>query len=372
MGLEDLEPIFGEAKAQWSAPNSPPLRSFLFRVYASSPSSLRVQVTDFHSNTFEVVRSIEQLEDLVRVDLQESRADVARFEKEELNLVEQMKAVETAATSVLDLNGNEDKRDMVGIGGSWSEFIDYLFASLKSGDVKLLLEGESKSHGAPYAKLTAQKSKGLPLISISLTRLEDAAAKEAMASLSLDLFKAFKSMHNLLIHEQEQCCQLTKVISAEQEKNETIQRQLDAGLYSNRQKSQKMNDKSNPGAMLATGWRNLHLFIVTCCDGKCYPGPSVMAWVQVMQIHLFTIGEKNETIQRQLDAGLYSNRQKSQKMNDKSNPGAMLATGVEESPDKLAAQNKASSKVAKRVVPAYRRAKVRGVLLQDTDDTGDN
>lgn len=66
--------------------------------------------------------------------------------------------------------------------------------------------------------------------------------------------------------------------------------------------------------------------------------------------------------------------------------------------DKLAAQNKASSKVAKRVVPAYRRlfsifasyfsftipcnfgtniitfgrAKVRGVLLQDTDNTGDN
>ncbi|KAE9449802.1 hypothetical protein C3L33_18298, partial [Rhododendron williamsianum] len=279
MGLEDLEPIFGEAKAQWSAPNSPPLRSFLFRVYASSPSSLRVQVTDFHSNTFEAVRSIEQLEDLVRVDLLESRADVARFEKEELNLVKQMKAVETAATSVLDLNGNADKRDMVGIGGSWSEFIDYLFASLKSGDVKLLLEGESRSHGAPYAKLTAQKSKGLPLISISLTRLEDAAAKEAMAK-------------------QEQCCQLTKVISAEQEKNETIQRQLDMVLYSNRQKSQKMNDKSNPGAM--------------------------------------------------------------------------LATSVQESPDKLAAQNKASSKVAKRVVPAYRRAKVRGVLLQDTDDTGDN
>ncbi|KAH7860589.1 hypothetical protein Vadar_015257 [Vaccinium darrowii] len=253
MGLEDLEPIFGEAKAQWSAPNSPPLRSFLFRVDASSSSSLRVQVTDFHSNTFQALRSIEQLEDL---------------------------------------------RDMVGIGGSWSEFIDYLFASLKSGDVKLLLEGESRSQGAPYAKLTAQKSKGLPLISIPLSRLEDAAAKEAMASLSLELYKAFKSMHNLLIQEQEQSCQLTKVISAEQEKNEAIQRQLDAVLYSNRHKSQKMNDKANPGAM--------------------------------------------------------------------------LATGVQESPDKLAAQNKGTSKVAKRVVPAYRRAKVRGVLLQDTEDTGDN
>lgn len=43
------------------------------------------------------------------MDLQKYRADVARFEKEELNLIEQMKAVETAVTSVLDLNGNADK-----------------------------------------------------------------------------------------------------------------------------------------------------------------------------------------------------------------------------------------------------------------------
>lgn len=43
------------------------------------------------------------------MDLLESGADVAQFEKEELNLVVQMKAVETAATSVLDLNNNADK-----------------------------------------------------------------------------------------------------------------------------------------------------------------------------------------------------------------------------------------------------------------------
>ena len=67
MGLEEIEPIFGEAKAEWSAPNSPPLRPFLFWVHALGSSSLRVIVTDFHSNTFEAVRSIEQLEDMVSI-----------------------------------------------------------------------------------------------------------------------------------------------------------------------------------------------------------------------------------------------------------------------------------------------------------------
>ncbi|XP_057492767.1 uncharacterized protein LOC130778262 [Actinidia eriantha] len=253
MGLEEIEPIFGEAKAAWSAPNSPPLRPFLFWVHALGSSSLRVIVTDFHSNTFEAVRSIEQLEDM---------------------------------------------RDMIGIGGSWSEFIDYVIASIKSDDVKLILEGQSRLEGAAYAKLVAQKSKGMPLISISLAGLADAAAKEAIANLSLGLYKAFKNMHSLLINEQERRCQLTKMMSAEQEKNETIQRQLDTVLYSKRQKSQKVNDKVNSDAL--------------------------------------------------------------------------LVTGSQDSPDKLASKNAVPTKVTKRVVPAYRRAKVRGVLLQDTEDDGDN
>ena len=57
--------------------------------------------------------------------------------------------------------------------------------------------------GAAYAKLVAQKSKGMPLISISLAGLADAAAKEAVANLSLGLYKAFKNLHSLLING---CC----------------------------------------------------------------------------------------------------------------------------------------------------------------------
>lgn len=39
------------------------------------------------------------------------------------------------------------QRDNIGVGGSWSEFVDYVIASLKSEDVKLVLERQSKSDG---------------------------------------------------------------------------------------------------------------------------------------------------------------------------------------------------------------------------------
>lgn len=53
--------------------------------------------------------------------------------------------------------------------------------------------------GAACAKLVAQKSKGMPRISISLTRLTGSAANEAMAKLSLELFTAFRSMQTLMV-----------------------------------------------------------------------------------------------------------------------------------------------------------------------------
>ncbi|KAA8547020.1 hypothetical protein F0562_003449 [Nyssa sinensis] len=187
-------------------------------------------------------------------------------------------------------------RDNIGIGGSWSEFVDYVIASIKSEDVKLVLEGQSKSNGAAYAKLIAQKSKGMPLISVSLAKLVDIAASEAMANLSLELYKAFKCTHNLLIQEQERYYQLTEVISAEQEKNEIIQSQLDTVLHPKRHKSHKVNDKATADAL--------------------------------------------------------------------------SVTNLQGSPDKTTTQS-LGSKVTNRVVPAYRRAKVRGVLLQDTEDDAD-
>lgn len=39
------------------------------------------------------------------------------------------------------------QRDIIGIGGSWSEFVDYFIASIKSEEIKLVMEGDSNSEG---------------------------------------------------------------------------------------------------------------------------------------------------------------------------------------------------------------------------------
>lgn len=52
--------------------------------------------------------------------------------------------------------------------------------------------------GAAHAKLVAQKAKGMPRIAISLSKLVDTAATEAMANLSLALYTTFTNVHNLL------------------------------------------------------------------------------------------------------------------------------------------------------------------------------
>ncbi|KAL8265604.1 hypothetical protein R6Q59_002948 [Mikania micrantha] len=244
MELGYFEPLFGEPNI-----DSPSVRPFLFQVHAPDPCQLRVHVTDFFSLSFEAVRSVQQLDDM---------------------------------------------RDETGVGGSWSDFLEYLINSIKFGDVKLVLEGQSTSSGPESARLIAQKSKGMPRVSVSLRRLVGTAANEAMARLSLDMYRSYKSNHRLLVKEQEDRQQLTKMLSAEQEKSEHLQKQLDGLLYSTRQKSQKIHDKllSDPSSA-----------------GTTYD----------------ISGKRSE-------------------------------------------QNPSPVKVPKRVVPAHRRSKVRGVLLQDTED----
>ncbi|KAK4845920.1 hypothetical protein QYF36_010681 [Acer negundo] len=255
MGLEEFEPIFGEPKLEWVNPKDPsPPGRFLFHVHSPDSSYLAIHVTDFLSNTWEAKRTVSQLEDM---------------------------------------------RDDIGIGGSWSDFIDYLTASIKSEDVKLVFQTNSHSDGIASAKLVAQKSKGMPRISISLTKLVGFAASEALSNLSLGLFETFKSTQHILIQEQERSCLLTKVISAEKEKNEKIESQLEQ--HSKRQKSQNMN---------------------------------------------------------------------SSEMSDVSDPS--MNNGLLNSPDKQSARDPVSSKVANRVIPAHRRAKVRGAILLDTEDDKHN
>ncbi|XVE83365.1 hypothetical protein DITRI_Ditri16bG0083500 [Diplodiscus trichospermus] len=253
--LDDFEPIFGEPKVEWagSCSASRQARGFLFYVHSPDSSHLTIYVSDFRDSTWESVRSVLQLEDM---------------------------------------------RDSVGIGGSWSDFVHYLVASIKSEDVKLLLEALPDSSDTKSAKLVAQKSKGMPRISFSLTKLTGSAASDAMASLSLELFKAFRGLQYQFMQEQERSLQLTKVISAEKEKNESIQSQLE--LNSKRHKLQK------------------------------------------------TVNSL-----------------------DKADVSAPLMTNGQSSLDKQAAPDPSPTKVTKRVVPAHRRAKVRGVVLQDSANDRD-
>ncbi|CAN1224359.1 hypothetical protein LINGRAPRIM_LOCUS870 [Linum grandiflorum] len=156
--FEEFESIFGEPKAGWAKTSelggSAPLRRFLMHVFAPDYYHLKIQVTDYNSITFEAVKSLSQLEDM---------------------------------------------RDSIGIGGSWSEFVDYLISSLKAEDVKLVLEKQSGSNGALSARLVCQKSKGMPLISISLRRVLDSDANDVMANISFGLFKAFKCSPNIML-----------------------------------------------------------------------------------------------------------------------------------------------------------------------------
>ncbi|KAG8643014.1 uncharacterized protein LOC110628149 isoform X2 [Manihot esculenta] len=253
MGFEAFEPIYGEPKVEWaktSDSDSVPLRRFLMQIFAPDYYNLKIQVTDYHSNTFASVKSIMQLEDM---------------------------------------------RDSIGIGGSWSDFVDYFVASVKSEDVKLVLEKHSHAYDPMHAKLIAQKSKGMPLISISLAKLVDSAANGAMENMSFELFKAFKLLQNLVLQEQGCTSQLTKVTAIEKDDSGTIHSQLEK-----RQKLQKTNSSDKTGAFAPSN------------------------------------------------------------------------NGSSNSPDKQSARDPVSKKVANRVVPAYRRAKVRGALLQDTEDDKDN
>lgn len=53
--------------------------------------------------------------------------------------------------------------------------------------------------GPAYAKLVAQKSKGMPLVCFNLNKLVGGAAVEAMGNVSQELFKAYKIQHELLV-----------------------------------------------------------------------------------------------------------------------------------------------------------------------------
>ncbi|KAK9135032.1 hypothetical protein Syun_014362 [Stephania yunnanensis] len=273
-GFGGLEPIFGEAANAQSGSHP-----FLFHVHALDASRIRIHVTDFHSHTWEALLSVQQLEEL---------------------------------------------RDNIGIGGSWSEFLDYFISSLKSDTVKLVVVkkrpgemvdnhsvSEAGSSDETIARLTAHKSKGMPLLSISLERLMNSSANDAMSNLSLELFKAFKSRCNGTIKEDGSLDKLSKKFSTEQS-------------YSSNETQEK--------------------------DVRIQNGPDVSPLSKKQTIPKFDLSDKVLHAGKKLDS--------------------VSVSAMDYSLDNQSIPDSSPSKVSKRrTAPAYRRAKVRGAILDDNENS---
>lgn len=197
--LEGFKAVFGEAKAELQTAATHALLPFLFSIHPLDSNRLRLQITDFHSNTWQTIKTTEQLEEL---------------------------------------------RDEVGIGGSWQDFLSYLEAAFSSDNVRLILGGPASSvggYGATSAKVTTQKSKGMPRIPIYLEKLTDPLASDAMGNISVELMRAFKHKSDTLVSVEGHLSQMTAILALEKEKTEELQKQLDAYSFSNKRRGRKVN-----------------------------------------------------------------------------------------------------------------------------------
>ncbi|XP_044971675.1 uncharacterized protein LOC123437915 isoform X1 [Hordeum vulgare subsp. vulgare] len=192
----DLEDAFGAVFGEAKAEGHPTARPILFRAHARSAAAIRVVATDCHSLAWDCSLSVSDLDDL---------------------------------------------RDDVGIGGSWADFLDYLKSSLSSGEVKLLFAADQlrKSTGSDGAKLVATKAKGLPRITISLHTVTGAGTSDVIAEFSLALYGAYRTTQELASKEQEHKSQLMGSLLTEREKNEIMQKQLEALSFLDKRKATK-------------------------------------------------------------------------------------------------------------------------------------
>ncbi|KAK9096237.1 hypothetical protein Sjap_021734 [Stephania japonica] len=314
--LEGLVPMFFRANAEWdvtpTTPCSLPLSpSFLFHVFASA-SNLVIRATDFSAHTLECNKSMAQLEDL--------RADVA-------------------------------------VGGSLSELVDYLVASLNSGNVKLVLGGlieTKKFSGATYGKLITYKSKGMPVVTISLGRITNESADNAIGKLSWELFEAFTREHELVAKEQARSYRLSKMLEAEKAKSEDIQDQLRVFL-SSRKKEKNDNARKMLPALASASPTSLDVIPISASPvsvGELVVVSFDKILSDVLELHNYDV--QNLDVFHTFESILFPY------WDQLSGPVLVLAAA------KLPS-NSVSFKAETRVVPAYRRAKVRGIFLEDED-----
>ncbi|KAJ4775776.1 U2 small nuclear ribonucleoprotein auxiliary factor-like protein [Rhynchospora pubera] len=269
-GFANFDPIFGEAKSELheEPASSSSFRPILFQAYAIDSSRLRILASDFFSLSWDRLLTVSDLEDL---------------------------------------------RDDIGIGGSWSDFVDYLKSALSTGEVKIVLRDSD-------AKLVAFKSKGLPRITFPLEKLEDPAVSDANATFSVSLFQAYKTKQKDCLKEQERSSQLMGLLSSEREKNEILQKQIDSLSFLSKRKvsKPKMHDTSASTSI---------------------------------QLPTDTVNNSDQAIPSQ----------------------AQIVEPITGEKQVEATKNSQPPKVTKRLAPVSRRARVRGVSLKSTaEDDEDN
>ncbi|CAM0152038.1 unnamed protein product [Urochloa decumbens] len=166
--------VFGEAKPEYGGHDADalPRRPVLFHAHAPSQTPLRVVATDLRS---------------------------------------------LAWRCSLDLDDLQNLQDDVGIGGSCSDFLDYLYSSFSSAQVKLLFPA---AQGPDTAELVATKAKGLPRITLPLHPVAASELKDVIADFSLALYASYKTKQEHASREQERVSQLMESLASEREKNE--------------------------------------------------------------------------------------------------------------------------------------------------------
>ncbi|OEL13635.1 hypothetical protein BAE44_0025346 [Dichanthelium oligosanthes] len=184
--------VFGEAKPENGDHDADahPHRPVLFHAHVHSQGPLRVVATDLCSIAWDCSLDMDDLQDL--------------------NLF----SYPCFASDVL-LASNPDpnpKQDDVGIGGSCSDFLDYLYSSFSSAQVRLRFPA---AQGPGTAELVATKAKGLPRIAISLHPVAASALKDVIADFSLALYASYKTKQEHASREQERVSQLMESLASQ-------------------------------------------------------------------------------------------------------------------------------------------------------------
>ncbi|KAG0621416.1 hypothetical protein M758_3G018200 [Ceratodon purpureus] len=186
--FEGFEPIFGAAQGQLETATShgPAQLPFLLCLRASDSDHLVIHVTDFHANTWCANMSTEFLDDL---------------------------------------------KEDVGIGGEWEDFVRYVRAVFVSDNVKIHLRGSPSvmiNEGATSATLSGQKAERSPKLRFVLTKLQGKEASDVMGSISVEMFKVFRSQAASLSSESARAIQMSTAYMQEKARADLLQEKLDA------------------------------------------------------------------------------------------------------------------------------------------------